>query len=80
VGVDTVFLQDFRHGVVEGFQRTPFAVQEIIASCMKLAPGRDTGHGTNIAVVKLKAMLSQTGKIGGNSCGFRVIAGEVSAI
>jgi hypothetical protein len=47
VGVDSVFVEDLGHRVVEGFERTAAAVQEVVLSGVQFASSpRRTAEGS----------------------------------
>ena len=50
VGVDAVVLEDFGHGVVEGFERAPTAVQEVVAPGVQFAAAGHARHAAHVAV------------------------------
>ena len=52
MGVHTVFLQQFRHGVVIRIQRPPAPVQEVAPPCMDFSSRRHTRHAADIGLVK----------------------------
>ena len=41
---ELLVLEDVRHGIVEGLERTPAAMEEVVAAGMQLAPGRHARH------------------------------------
>ena len=65
VGMDPGKLQHLRHGVVEGLQRGPAPVEEIVPPGMGLPPGRHAGQTARVGVFKGNGMFRQTPEIRG---------------
>jgi hypothetical protein len=63
MGMDTCFVEHYRHGVVKRFYGPPSPVKEVVAPCVQFPPGRHTGKASGIAAVKLYRPGSQAGKI-----------------
>jgi len=63
VAMHAVLVEDLGHGVIEGLQRTPTAMQEIVTSGVQLAPGWHTGHAANEGFIKGDASLRQAREI-----------------
>ena len=61
--VDAVFLQNREGGVVEGFERPPGPMQEIVPSRMQFAPGRHAGHGADVVVVEGDRAFAQAHEV-----------------
>ena len=59
MGVDSIFLEDFGHRIVERLQRSPTAVEEIVATGVQLAPSRDARHAAHITIVKSCSLFGQ---------------------
>ena len=64
VGVDSASLQQLRHGDIEGLQRAPAAVKEIIAPGMQFSACGHTGHTADITLIKLNSVAAQALEIG----------------
>lgn len=61
--IDTVFLQDFRHGIIKWFQWSPSSAQKIVSSSMNLSPRWHTWHRSDIKTVKPACSFCQSIKI-----------------
>jgi len=52
MGIHAMFLENLGHRVIEGFNRAPTAVQEIVSTGMEFATGGHAREATGIAVVE----------------------------
>ena len=64
MGVHAGIAQQLGHGIVEGLQRAPAAVQEIVAPRVQLPPGGHAGQTARPAVVEGHRPPCQPGEIG----------------
>ena len=63
MGIDTIFLQYLRHGVIKGFQRAPTPVKKIQSACMQFTSCRHTRQAPYIGIVKGYTFLPQTPEV-----------------
>lgn len=64
VAVDARFFENFRHGIIERFERPPTAVQKVGPRSVQIAARGHTGHGANVGFVESDSALRQTRKVG----------------
>ena len=64
VRVNAAVLQQFRHRVVEGFQRPPAAVQEVVAPGVQFTARRHAGHAAHVAAVEVTERCARRAKLG----------------
>ncbi len=69
VAVDARLEEDFREGIVEGFERPPTPVQEAQAARLHVAAGRHAGQAADIVPVEGHRPLGQPVEIRrGHAC------------
>ena len=64
VGVDAVLLEHLRHGVVEGLERPPTAMEEVVAAGVEFAPGGHAGQAAGVGILELDRAGGQTLEVG----------------
>jgi hypothetical protein len=63
MGVNTGFAEDLGHGVVERLERTPAAMQEVVAVSVHLTTRRDARHGTSVEIVERDRLRGESREI-----------------
>ena len=64
VGVGAAVPQHPGHGVVEGLQRAPGAMEKVVAARVEFAAGRHAGHAADEATVENESVFRQPGVVG----------------
>jgi len=64
MGVNAVLFEDLRHGVVEGFQRSPAAMEEVVAAGVEFASGGHAGQAAGVGILKLHGAGGEALEIG----------------